>query len=413
MIKYMSKSLFGLPKKVIHCSKCLMTNQKPFSVNETKNNKSSKKIGLQFNLRNICAACEYSEQKENGKINWKKREKKLRELLNKFRGKDGNYDCIVSGSGGKDSSTISHILKYKYKMNPLTVTYSPLLYTKIGFQNLRSWIYEGGFDNILFTPNGKVSSILCKEAFTNLLHPMQPFKFGIKSIAAKIALKYNIKLIMFGEPYSEYGSEDSSKASKPSYDVNWYINNSDQIFFGGVHYKELLKKYKFLSKGDFKAFMPLTSKDLAESKIKNLQIEYLGWYLKWNPQEIYYYASRNCGYFPDTERTDGTYGRYAAIDDKMEWLHYYTHYIKFGIGRTRFDASQEIRSGHITRDEGIKLCKKFEGEYPKRYLKDCFDFMNLSETEAHKIIDRFRSPHLWKKKNKKWLRIQELPEILK
>ena len=146
--------------------------------------------------------------------------------------------------------------------------------------------------------------------------------------------------------------------------------------------------------------MPLKSKDLKNSKLKDLKIEFLGWYIKWNPQEIYYYASRNNGYFPDTQRTDGTYGRYSAIDDKMEWLHYYTHYVKFGIGRTRFDASQEIRSGHITRNEGIKLCKKFEGEYPKRYAKDCFSFMKFSEDEAIEIINKFRSPHLWKKQVK-------------
>lgn len=407
----MNKTLFGLPEKVEHCSKCLLTNQKPFSVNETKNSKRSKKKGLQFK-KNVCAACQYSEKKNNGEINWHERDNLLKQLLDNYRKADGGYDCIVSGSGGKDSSTVAHILKYKYNMNPLTVTYSPILYTDIGFQNLRAWINIGGFDNILFTPNGRLTSILAREAFINLLHPMQPFKFGIKSIAAKTALKYDIKLIMFGEPYAEYGSEDNSTTSKPSYDINWYLNDSDDIYFGGTHYKDILKKYQWLTYGDLTPFMPLTSKDLEKSRIKNLQIEYLGWYIKWNPQEVYYYASKNCGYFPDTQRTDGTYGRYSAIDDKMEWLHYYTHYIKYGIGRARFDACQEIRSGHITRDEGIKLCKKFEGEYPKRYIKDCFKFMKLDEVEANRIIDKFRPHHLWKKTKKGWKRLQELKKII-
>ena len=47
----MNRTLFGLPEKVEHCSKCLLTNQKPFSVNETKNSKGSKKKGLQFKKR--------------------------------------------------------------------------------------------------------------------------------------------------------------------------------------------------------------------------------------------------------------------------------------------------------------------------------------------------------------------------
>jgi len=401
------KTLFGLPERVIHCTKCLLTNQKPFSVNETKNSKGSSKNSLQFNEEGICLACQYSEKKKKI-INWNEREKLLRELLNNYRRKDGSYDCIVSGSGGKDSVTIAHILKYKYGMNPLTVTYSPILYTEIGFKNHRAWIDKGGFDNLLFSPNGRVTSILSKEAFINLLHPMQPFKFGIKSLAAKTALKYGINLVMFGEPYAEYGSEDSNTLEKPSYDINWYLNDSDQIFFGGTHYKDFLKKYQWLKFSDIKSFMPLTSDDVKNEK---LDVQYLGWYLHWDPQEIYYYATENCGYQPDTERSDGTYGRYSAVDDKMEWLHYYCHYIKFGIGRCRFDVCQEIRNEHITREEAILLCKKFEGEYPKRYINDCYKFMNLSTKEAENIIDKFRSPHLWKKAKNKWVRLQELEEI--
>ena len=132
-------------------------------------------------------------------INWDNREKLLR-VLDNYRRKDGSYDCIVSGSGGKDSVTIAHILKYKYGMNPLTVTYSPILYTDIGFKNHRAWVDKGGFDNLLFSPNGRVTSIFSREAFKNLLHPMQPFKFGIKSIAAKTALKYGLIWLCLENP---------------------------------------------------------------------------------------------------------------------------------------------------------------------------------------------------------------------
>ena len=37
------------------------------------------------------------------RINWKRREQKLLKLLDKHRGKYGEFDCIVPGSGGKDS----------------------------------------------------------------------------------------------------------------------------------------------------------------------------------------------------------------------------------------------------------------------------------------------------------------------
>ncbi|MGH7004218.1 MAG: N-acetyl sugar amidotransferase, partial [Alphaproteobacteria bacterium] len=331
----------------------------------------------------------------------------LLETLSRFRRDDGSYDCIVSGSGGKDSVMVAHMLKYKYGMHPLTVTYSPMLYTDVGWRNLQSWISVGGFDNILFSPNGRVLKLLAREAFINLYHPMQPFKFGIKSFAAKMALRFGIDLVMYGESYQEYGSGDPDKAEAPTYDARLYVNDSPEVYIGGVASSILREKYG-LSENDLMPYMPLRSWEL---KDRHITMEHLGWYLSWDPQAAYYYAVDNCGFEPDTQRTDGTYGKYASIDDKFEWLHYYTHYIKFGIGRTRFDASQEIRNGHITRDEGIALAFKYEGEFPKRYFKDCIDFMGVSEAEFWARTDQARSPHLWSSESGKWVLRQELPEL--
>ena len=57
---------FGLPSKVIHCTNCLMTNQKPFSMNETKNKSNSKKTGLLFDENGLCYACLYNEYNIRG-----------------------------------------------------------------------------------------------------------------------------------------------------------------------------------------------------------------------------------------------------------------------------------------------------------------------------------------------------------
>ena len=162
-----TKSKYGLPNKVIFCKKCVISNQRPDNVVEFKN-KSNLKSGIHFDKNQICAACNYHSIKENN-IDWEKREKKLIQLLSKYRKKSG-YDCLIPGSGGKDSAYVSHILKYKYNMNPLTVTFSPIQYTDIGWKNLRSWIDIGGFDNVLFSPNGKIVKILVPMA--NMLYTL-------------------------------------------------------------------------------------------------------------------------------------------------------------------------------------------------------------------------------------------------
>ena len=397
-----NKTKYGLPKKLVTCSVCVMTNQKPHSINETKNKKNSLKEGLDFSDDVICAACQYAIKKKIN-IDWNLREKNLKKLLKKYRKNDGSYDCLVPGSGGKDSMYAAHMLKYKYNMNPLTVTFSPMQYTDIGWKNLRSWIDIGGFDNVLFSPNGKLVKILAKEAFINLLHPMQPFKFGIKTFAVKEAIKNNIDLIFYGEPYAEYGSESIKTISTPQYSEDWYKGKNKNSFLGGKDLNYYKKKYKLKTK----ELSPFLNIDPTELKDRNMRVDYLGWYVKWDPQEIYYYVTKNCGFEVDNQRINGTHGRYAGLDDKFEWIHFYAQYIKFGLGRVRFDASQEIRNDHITREEGLKLCKKFEHEFPQRYFKDCIDFMGISHEKALKIIDKFRPNHLWKKVKNKWVRKQE------
>lgn len=388
-------SLYGLPDQVRFCSFCSISNQRPRSVVEFKNQDNQKK-GIQFDSDGICEACNYQKIKE--RIDWKEREKKLLQLLEKFRKKSG-YDCIVPGSGGKDSAYTSHLLKYKYGMNPLTVTWAPHLYTSIGWENFTNWIHEGGFDNILFTPNGKVHRILTKLAFENLLHPFQPFIIGQKIIGPLIALKFNIPLIFYGENQAEYGNA-LSENKNPEMSYDFFSNEKNEnIILSGTLLKNILKNYN-LKINDFNPYIPPNKEQL---KKFNIQQRYLGYYIKWDPQECFYYAAKNTGFKPNTERTEGSYSKYSSIDDKIDSFHYYCTYIKFGIGRATYDSSQEIRNKKIERSEAIDLIKKYDSEFPKKYFSEFLDYISIDEKSFWKTIDRFRSPHLWvKQKNKKW-----------
>ena len=89
----------------------------------------------------------------------------------------------------------------------------------------------------------------------------------------------------------------------------------------------------------------------------------------------------------------------------MDGFHFYLAYIKFGHGRCQSDAAHEIRDGHISREEGIALIKKYDGEFPNIYFKEIMDYLNIKPNFFHKLCDKFRSPHLWKKvKGKYYLR---------
>jgi N-acetyl sugar amidotransferase len=387
---------YGLPETVTYCKRCVMSNQRPTSTAEFRHTIESKKVTLCIDEEGICDACRYADIKEQ--IDWKKREEELIELLDKYRRNDGHYDCLVPGSGGKDSAYQAHVLKYKYGMHPLTVTWPPIMYTDYGYKNFRKWIETGGFDNISFNQNGRVMKLLTRLSIENIFHPFQTFILGQKNLAPKIALRYNIPLVFYGENEAEYGNpiaDNSSSLRDKSY---YTMNNLREIYLGGVSIPELKEKYN-IPLADLMAYLPPMVEELDKGKV---DVHYLGYYLKWTPQEAYYYAVEHTGFQARPFRSQGTYSKYNSIDDKIDDLHYYTTYIKFGLGRATYDASQEIRNKHLTREEGVVLVHKFDGEFPDKYFREVMEYIEMDPEVFLKLCDDFRSPHLWKKEDGKW-----------
>ena len=163
--------------------------------------------------------------------------------------------------------------------------------------------------------------------------------------------------------------------------------------FGGKTLAEILEDSEFKF-SDFASYIPLQKREIEENQIK---MTYLGYFEKWDPQQIYYFVSEKTGFKPSPERSEGTYSRYTEIDDKIVPFHFYTTFIKFGIGRATYDACQEIRNGHLNRQEAVALVRRFDGEFPHKWFKDFIEYLKISEEQFYEVIDRNRSPHLWEK----------------
>lgn len=389
---------YGLPGQVRFCRSCVISNQRPSSTPEFTHNRNSKKATIFFDDSGMCDACRVAAVKER-EVDWEKREHELRMMLDRFRSRNGNYDCLVPGSGGKDSIYASHVLKAKYGMNPLTVTWAPHLHTDVGWRNFQSWLHKGGFDNYLFTPNGEVHRKLTSLAYRNLLHPFQPFILGQKNFAPKIAAKLKIPLVIYGENEAEYGNPigETSSAKRSTNYFALQSGSNQQLYLGGVAVQDL-PAYGVQVR-DIEPYLPPSQEELDQA---NVEVQYLGYYLKWTPQECYYYSVEHTGFEANTERTEGTYSKYNSIDDKTDGFHYWTTYLKFGIGRATYDAAQEIRNNHITREEGVALVHRFDGEFPRKYFPEFLEYIAMEEAEFFEIADSFRSPHLWRKTAQGW-----------
>lgn len=379
-------------KKVFFCKKCVMSNQKtlPSQPLEDDNQHSNKKK-LEFE-NGVCFACLEVEKKYNQNIDWAQREHDLNKFLEKYRSRNGSYDCLVPGSGGKDSVWQAHVLKTKYNMNPLTVTFSPHIYTEVGMQNFHNWPLKGGVPNFLYTPSGKIHGKLTSLAFKNLLHPFQPFILGQRHFSSHMAKLFNIKLIFHGESQAEAGGQ-KDELGKPEMLLRYWTRDKKQkIKIAGYDLDEL--REFGITENDLKYYLPL---DVDEIKKEEIKLLYLGYWERCEPQENYYLATKLIDFKPNEYRTEQTYSKYNSIDDKVDAFHYYTAYVKFGYGRCSEEASKEIRNKYITREEGVNLVNKYDSEFPKRYFQDFLNYTGIKEQEFYETLNKFRPSHLWEK----------------
>tara|TARA_E500000331_G_C17021361_1_gene610927 strand:+ start:33 stop:731 length:699 start_codon:yes stop_codon:yes gene_type:complete len=219
-----------------------------------------------------------------------------------------------------------------------------------------------------------------------------------------MSIQNKIPLIFYGESGEvEYGG--NTKNINKSFETT---EDFDELYFKGTNLKNLINiglQNKIIDKNDLQTnlefFSPPTLNLIKDNKS---QMHWFSYYKKWIPQENYYYASENTGFKTNKIRSEGTYSKYASLDDKTDGFHFYMAFIKFGLGRTTSDAAHEIREKHITRDEAKVLVDKYDGEFPIKYFQEFLNYIQIDKDKFDDIIDKFRnrSSHLWIKKNNKW-----------
>lgn len=361
--------------KIFLCKECLTLSSRPRAT---------------YDKNGVCNACNWAKQKKTS-VDWKERWKKLEEICNRYRRNNGYWDVIVPCSGGKDGTYVAWMMKYKLGMHPLCITVKPSLQTQIGKENLDNFI-ASGFDHILITPNPKIYAALCKKTLIEQGRPKQPFEIAISTALLKMALKLKIPFIMYGEEgESEYSGIppkfDEFKISKDYLIECYYSKHNPNEFL-----------YDFDRK-DLQWFLLPDDKEIEEGR---LFATHWSNFEDWCPLKHYRLAEKECGFKPLKHRSIGTFTNYAQLDDKLQELHAYMMQIKWGFGRTWSDACIEIRAGRMTREEGLKMVKKYDGEFPEEYLKDYLEYYGMTKKEFFDVIDSFRSPDIWKKVNGKW-----------
>ena len=345
---------------------------------------------ITFDQRGWCNACQWMEEKYT--LDWSLREKELIDILEKLRSKNGEHDCVVPVSGGKDGSYVAYNLKHKYGMNPLCVTIRPPLELEIGNKNLTNF-QNSGYAHIHITPPYEAMRELNKTGFIEMGFPYYGWLAAILTALVRISLQMNVKMIFYGESGEvEYGGSSELK-NIATYDIEYM----QRIYLSGGHEKVLRKSG--LSESDLYFF-----KFPNEKEVKNSNLEFAHWsyFENWNSYRNYLVAKEFCGLEENKHTNSGTFTNFAQNDQALYALHAYMMYLKFGFGRATQDAGIEIRRGSMDRDQAINLVNLYDNVFPMEFLELYCEYYQMSEKEFFDVLDSWVNKTLFKKDGKFW-----------
>ena len=358
-------------KKIVWCKNCILPNTRP---------------NIFINHEGICNACVNHNNKKS--INWSHKLINLKKIIKKIKNKSkSGFDCLIPVSGGKDSTWQTyHCLKFGLK--PLAFTWKNPGMTSAGIKNLNNLIHIG-VDHIQWTVNPNVEAKFMLKTFKKSGSTAIPMHFAIHNMATRVAEKFNIPLIVWGENSAyEYGQKlevDLSGSMSNSWRKNYGVNNntiiSDWVGPG-------------LKKKDLISYIPGNNKNN-----KVLEI-FLGNFIRWDPVKIYIF-SKKIGFRQNNKAKIGIY-KFADIDDDFISIHHWMKWYKFGITRDFDNLSIEIRNGRISRNAAISILKKKGHFLPLDDIKKFCKYVKIDVKTFFDIAEKFRNRNIWSKVNNKW-----------
>jgi N-acetyl sugar amidotransferase len=359
--------------KISYCSKCLFPETKP---------------DLFFNDEGVCSACVAADHKDNS-IDWRQREIDFNTIIDKYKKSPNEigYDCLIPVSGGKDSTYQAYFMKEVCGLNPLCVCFETTNLTEVGQANIDN-ISKMGIDVIYFKKNYKAYKSMVVEGFKRVGDEMWPNHLGIFTIPIHIAVKFNIPLVIWGEnPQQEYGGPVESIENK-------HLNRKWLEEFGGLLGNRIqdMVGVDGLTEKDLTPYFYPSDEDIDRVGVVGL---FLGHYFFWDAQKQLEIVKKHGFVVKEDGPVEGTYTNYENLDEKMHGLHDYLKYVKYGFGRATDHACIDVRNNRLTREEGLKLVKQYDGKYPNYGVDEFVKYSGMTKEEIDVILDSFTSSILF------------------
>jgi N-acetyl sugar amidotransferase len=358
-----------------YCKKCVNPDTRP---------------NIHFDEEGVCFPCRFAEQKSQNAVDWAARRSELDEITR--WGKEhtsSSYDCIVTVSGGKDSTRQALYARDELGLKPLLVScvYPPEQQSERGARNLSNLI-EHGFDTISLSLNPQVWKTMMRQGFLKYANWCKSTELALYAIPVHVAIAYKIPLIFLGEnPAFTIGEKAgglTGDASRMKYGNTLSGGLPEPLMTESITQQDV-HFYRYPSEDDV--------------SYANLRLVYLGYYIEdFNHFKNGEFAIAN-GLEIRNEPPEkiGDINGYTALDEDFVIVNQMIKYIKFGFGRVTDQAAEGIALGLMDRKTGIELVKKYDGKCDKSYIERFCQYLDISEDKFWEVVESVRGKDIWEK----------------
>ena len=342
------------------CTKCILPSTYPFINFDEK--------GISNYFKN------YKKQEYLG-------EDSLMSILDKYRSKNGEPDCVVGLSGGRDSSYGLHLLKTKFKMNPIAFTYDWGLTTDISRVNQAKLCGKLGIEHIIRSANIKQkrnyvrSNIMAwlKKPHLGMLPVVQAGDKPFMDYGDILAKEHNIKLVIQFTGYQLEQREFflgfagiNQKLENNQRMSSYNLFNKLKMFYFYSTQTLLNPRYiNFALLDNFQGFI--------SSFVRKENSLHFYNYVKWDEQNIIDVLKQEYNWSNDL-----AYGKNQwRMGDGQTTFNNFIYYTLAGFSEFDNFRSNQICEGLLTRSDALDLAKK-DNQFKYEVLKNFSEIIGFN-----------------------------------
>jgi N-acetyl sugar amidotransferase len=344
-------------------------------------------LNLTIDQRGLCSGCLVHEEKDI--LDWTLREEMLKQLLEQYRCKNSkNYDCIIPVSGGRDSHFIVHVVKNKFKMNPLLVSYNKQYNTNVGIRNLTNLRTKFNCDII----SKIVNPVSVKSITRETLHRMGSLYWhclaGETAFPVQTAVQLKIPLIIWGahqgvDQVGMFSHLDEVEMTRK------YRKEHDLM---GFEAEDLYGEMENLTEDHLSPFYYPDDYYLQRVGVRGI---YLNNYIRWDTRAQHEEMINLYEY--ETANVTRSFDKYNDVDSYIySDLHDVIKNLKHGYSKVLDHACREIRLGRMSREEALKLVR-FYGSKPAKHVELFLKWLGMTASGLNYLIDELHNPEIWER----------------